>query len=80
MEDPSHCLMQTLTETISVLEMVGAMLLMKREQVLWSGRGLGASSLGFFFSSLSSFTSRSSSSSGFFSSTFTSFASSGRRN
>lgn len=39
---------------ISALEMVGAMLLMNREQVLWSGRGLGESSLGFFSSFLSS--------------------------
>lgn len=39
-----------LTEIISALEMVGAMLLMNREQVLWSGRGLGASSLVFFSS------------------------------
>lgn len=34
--------------------MVGAMLLMNREQVLWRGRGLGESSLGFFSSFLSS--------------------------
>lgn len=43
-----------LTAIISPLEMVGAMLLMNREQVLWSGRGLGESSLGFFSSFLSS--------------------------
>ena len=43
-----------LTAMISALEMVGAMLLMNREQVRWRGRGLGESSLGFvssFFSS-----------------------------
>lgn len=34
--------------------MVGAMLLMNREQVLWRGRGLGESSLGFFSSFLAS--------------------------
>lgn len=39
-----------LTATISALEIVGAMLLMNREQVLWRGLGLGASSLGFFSS------------------------------
>lgn len=43
-----------LTAMISALEMVGAMLLMNREQVLWRGRGLGESSLGFFSSFLSS--------------------------
>lgn len=39
-----------LTAMISALEMVGAMLLMNREQVLWRGRGLGESSLAFFSS------------------------------
>lgn len=39
-----------LTEMISALEMEGAMLLMNSEQVLWRGRGLGESSLGFFSS------------------------------
>lgn len=53
-----------LTAMISALEIVGAMLLMNREQVLWRGRGLGASSLG-FFSSLSSFSSSSAFSFGF---------------
>lgn len=43
-----------LTATISALEMEGAMLRMNREQVLWSGRGLGESSLGFFSSLFSS--------------------------
>lgn len=42
------------TAMISALEMVGAMLLMNREQVLWRGRGLGESSLGFFSSFFSS--------------------------
>lgn len=43
-----------LTAIISALEIVGAMLLMNSEQVLWRGRGLGESSLGFFSSFLSS--------------------------
>lgn len=43
-----------LTEMISALEMLGAMLRMNREQVLWRGRGLHSSpgvSLGFSLSS-----------------------------
>lgn len=43
-----------LTAMISALEMVGAMLLMNREQVLWRGRGRGESSLAFFSSFFSS--------------------------
>lgn len=57
-----HCFACTLTATISALDMVGAMLLMKREHVLWRGRGRGGwSSFGFFSfsfcSSVCSFTS-----------------------
>lgn len=46
--------MSPLTEMISALEMLGAMLRMKREQVLCKGRGLHSSpaaSLGFSLSS-----------------------------
>lgn len=46
----SHRQLRSRTEIISALEMLGAMLLMNKEQVLCSGRGLGESSLGFFSS------------------------------
>lgn len=46
----SHRQLRKRTEIISALEMLGAMLLMNREQVLCSGRGLGESSLVFFSS------------------------------
>lgn len=61
-KDSNNCLLRViniaaqvrLTAMISALEMVGAILLMNREQVLWRGRGLGESSLGFFSSFFSS--------------------------
>lgn len=52
--DSCRCFRLKLTAMISALEMVGAMLLMNREQVLWRGRGRGESSLAFFSSFFSS--------------------------